>query len=239
MTYLSWNEQTITDFSESNISDMYNRGYVFTRIGKGVMHQTRSVRIDLSKFGLTSENRRILKKTGNLDVTMNGLPLREYDWNLGKMAKDFYEKKFGPGIMSAQKAKEMLSDGALSSFNALLEYTLYDINQVKPEKEGSAPSSAGSLIGYAICHQNKNLLHYSYPFYDLEKSPADMGMGMMIRAIEYAMKAGLKHIYLGSLQRPGDTYKLQFQGLEWFDGKTWQTDLEEAKKALLSEVSPA
>ena len=68
MTYLHWNEQTITDFSEKNISAMYDRGYVFTRIGKGVMHQTRSVRIDLSKFELSSENKRILKKIEDIEV---------------------------------------------------------------------------------------------------------------------------------------------------------------------------
>jgi len=45
------------DFSEKNIAEMYDHGYVFTRIGKGVMHQTRSVRVDLAKFELTSENR--------------------------------------------------------------------------------------------------------------------------------------------------------------------------------------
>ena len=52
--YLTWAEKTITDFSDANINSLYNEGYVFTRIGKGVMQQTRSVRIDLSKFELSS-----------------------------------------------------------------------------------------------------------------------------------------------------------------------------------------
>lgn len=217
MDYLHWNQQTITDFSEKNVSDMYDRGYVFTRIGKGVMHQTRSVRIDLSKFELSSENRRILKKINPVHLDSTSLPLSRYDFSLGKLAKDFYDTKFGPGIMSAQKAKEMLTGSDKSNFNNLLSYTLY-------------PSP--STIGHTICYTNADILHYSYPFYDLEKSPKDMGLGMMTLAIEHAKNSGKKYVYLGSLQRPTDTYKLQFKGLEWFDGQTWSTDLEAVRGLL-------
>ncbi len=48
----------------------------------------------------------------------------------------------------------------------------------------------------------------------------------------WAKEKGLKYVYLGSLQRPGDGYKLQFEGLEWFDGKEWSTDLEKVKMTL-------
>jgi arginyl-tRNA--protein-N-Asp/Glu arginylyltransferase len=216
MNYLHWKEQTLTDLSEASINKAYNEGYVFTRLGKGITHQTRSCRIDLSKFELTSENRRILKKTEGLELAAVTLPLREgYDWKLGKLAKDFYDTKFGPGMMSAQKVKEMLTDEKKSNFNTLLSYA-YNI----------------SVIAHAICFQNSSLFHYSYPFYDLNAAPKDMGLGMMIRAIQHAKDSRLKYIYLGSLQRPGDTYKLQFEGLEWFDGKEWQTDLDAAKAEL-------
>ena len=217
MNYLHWNEQTITDFSEKSISEMYDRGYVFTRIGKGVMHQTRSVRIDISKFELSSENRRIIKKISPADLSETTTPLTKYDFSIGKLGKDFYDKKFGPGIMSAQKIKEMLTDVSRSNFNTLLIYTIY-------------PSTIPS--GFAICYQNADILHYSYPFYDLEKSPKDMGLGMMTLAIEHARKAGMKYVYLGSLQRPTDTYKLQFKGLEWFDGQKWSTDLDAVREIL-------
>ena len=55
---------------------------------------------------------------------------------------------------------------------------------------------------------------------------------MMLRAILWAKEINKQYIYLGSAQRPSDTYKLQFEGLEWFDGKEWQTDLNELKKIL-------
>jgi arginyl-tRNA--protein-N-Asp/Glu arginylyltransferase len=220
MPYFHWHQKTISDFSEDNISKMYADGYVFTRIGKGVMQQTRSVRIDLSKFVMSSENRRILKKVGALEnedlstsftITPIALPMKDYDISLGKLAKDFYQTKFGEGIMSAQKIKEMLTDPAKSNFNMLLTY---------------------SGRGFSICYSNDEILHYSYPFYDLSKAPKDMGLAMMITAVKYAKEKGLKYIYLGSLQRPTDTYKLQFSGMQWFDGKTWQDDLDAVKRIL-------
>lgn len=220
--YLHWDEKTITDFSEKNVADMYECGYVFTRIGKGVMHQTRSVRIDLSKFDLSSENRRVLKKA-NIGMIPISLPLDDYDFSIGKNGKDFYEKKFGPGIMSAQKIKEMLTDTTKSNFNTVLRYS---------------ELVAGEIVGHVICYMDKKIMHYSYPFYDLNASK-DMGLGMMATAINFAKEQGLGYIYLGSLQRPSDTYKLQFSGLEWFDGGPngsgkWQTDTESVKKILAS-----
>lgn len=225
MDYLHWDQQTITDFSEAGIAELYGNGYVFTRLGKGIMQQTRSARLDLSRFTLSSENRRILKKTSELEGPEPlELPLVEYDFTIGKLAKDFYDTKFGPGIMSAQKVKELLTDPGKSNFNRLFMYM-------------NAEDSTD--IGYAICYESNSLTHYSYPFYDLEVAPSDMGLGMMIRAIEWTKAAGKKHIYLGSLQRLTDSYKLQFSGLEWFDGGTdgtgnWSTDIEQAKMILKS-----
>ncbi|MCX6715934.1 MAG: hypothetical protein NT077_02875 [Candidatus Taylorbacteria bacterium] len=257
MNYLHWNEKTLTDFSEREVTTMYNQGFVFTRIGKGIMHQTRSVRIDLSKFELSSENRRILKKTEGVEISATDLPLREeYNWSLGKLAKDFYDTKFEPGIMSAQKIKELLTNKDKSNFNTLLcyrymvsgqagsaespasRYTIYgitsDTDKVDPNKIG-ADKPTNNPTGFAISYQNTSILHYSYPFYDLKTTPKDMGLGMMIRAIQYAKDSKLKYIYLGSFQRPNDTYKLQFEGLEWFDGgpdgsEKWRTDIDSLKK---------
>jgi hypothetical protein len=150
----------------------------------------------------------VLKKVEDITLSTITLPYPEYHWSLGKMAKDFYDKKFGEGIFSAQKIKEIIMTD--SNFNLLLNYN----------------------IGFTICYLNKNIFHYSYPFYDLEKSTKDMGMGMMIKAILWAKEKGLKYIYLGSLQRPKDVYKLQFSGLEWFDEKKWNKDVEVVKGLL-------
>src|SRR3989338_1618256 len=194
--YLTWDEKTITEFADMHIESMYDMGYVFTRIGKGNMQQTRSLRIELKKFELSSENKRILKKTDNLTLTVHDLESGnfEYKWGMAKLAKDFYDR-FGEKTFSANKAKELLTEPSKSNFNILLDYGK----------------------GYVICYASKNILHYAYPFYSLGAQGAkDMGLGMMTRAIIWAKESGRKYIYLGSASRPSDTYKLQFSGLEWF-----------------------
>ena len=214
--YLHWNQQTIQDFSEKNITAQYNDGYVFTRVGKGHMDQTRSVRIDLSQFELSSENRRILRKTEELAVHTIALPHQNYHWSIGKLAKDFYETKFGEGVFSANKVKEILTTE--QNFNKLFVYQTDD-----------------EEIGYCIVHETNEIVHYSYPFYNLENSVASLGMSMMLCAIVYAQENNKKYIYLGSAQRPTDIYKLQFKGLEWFDGEKWSEDLGELKNILKAE----
>ncbi|TSC84888.1 MAG: Uncharacterized protein G01um101413_272 [Parcubacteria group bacterium Gr01-1014_13] len=217
--YLSWKEQIITDFSNDSIEAMYADGLVFTRIGKGVMNQTRSLRIDLSKFELSSENRRILSKTEDLVFSIHPIPYTQYQWTIHKMGKEFYGKKFGGKIFSAQKIKELITDKDKSNFNKLFVYA-------KDEKN----------IGYCIALETEKILHYCYPFYDLESNYQNIGMGMMLKAIVWAKENGKKYVYLGSFQRPSDVYKLQFSGLEWFDGETWQQDIHMLKEELKTVI---
>ncbi len=229
--YLCWDEKIITDFSEKNITSLYNEGYVFTRKEKGLMQQTRSVRVDLSKFELSSENKRILRKTETIEMGFVPLPFPDYHWSIGKLAKDFYDTKFGEGTFSANKVKELLTDTDKSNFNALFTYAL----SLRGAEGDEAISTLHDRIGYCIAHETDEIIHYSYPFYDLTHAPKDMGMGMMTRAVQYAKESGKKYLYLGSAQRPNDTYKFQFAGIEWFDGTKWQNDFEELKNVLLKK----
>jgi len=213
MAYLNWDTKIITDFSEEHIEKMYEAGYVFTRVDRGVMNKTRSFRIDLEKFEMTSENKRIAKKAEKISLKTDKIPYEKYDWQIGKLAKDFYEKRHA--VFSANKIKEMLTDKEKSNFNKLLVY-----------------SEENKSIGYAICFETKNISHYSFPFYADDSNEPSRGLGMMTIAIERAKQLGKKYIYLGSLQRPSDTYKLQFKGGQWFDGEKWRTDTEELKSIL-------
>ncbi len=210
--YLSWEEKTISDFSEKNINDLYHDGFVFTRKGKGILSQTRSVRINLDKFELSSENKRILRKTEDLLLEIRPIPYLDYTWEIHKLGKEFYETKFGEKTFSAQKIKELITDENKTNFNTLL---IYRRNE-KP-------------IGYCICYKNKEILHYCYPFYNLDSEISNLGIGMMTKAVSYAKEQGLKYIYLGSAKDSKALYKFQFEGVEWFDGEVWQNDIEKLK----------
>jgi len=75
-------------------------------------------------------------------------------------------------------------------------------------------------------------MHYAYPFYEFEKVSNNMGMGMILKAIEYAIDNHKQYFYIGTLSRPADIYKLQFNNSEWFDGKIWRKDFDEVKQDL-------
>ncbi len=239
--YLSWDNKTISDFSSENVSTLYNEGFVFTRLGKGAMIQTRSVRVNLDKFELSSENKRVLRKTEDVKLNTVVLPHPDYDWHIHKLGVDFYTKKFGEKTFSANKIKEILTSSE-SNFNLLLEYRHCEEQgdaaiPLVAEKHGIAsPSMADRndnvTIGYCICYQNKEILHYGYPFYDLETNISNLGIGMMTKAILWAKEQGLKYVYLGSAKDSKALYKFQFEGVEWFDGKQWQTNIAELKKIL-------
>ena len=161
--YLKWNENIITDFSDKKLEEMYDNGFVFTRLGKGVMNQTRSLRVDLNKFELSSENRRILNKTQGLNLFEHAIPYSNYDWTIHKMGKDFYEKKFGEKTFSAQKIKELITDKDKSNFNRLFVYVI-------PARAGiqtldSRLHGNDNPVAYCIALETKNILHYCYPFY--------------------------------------------------------------------------
>ena len=215
--YLNWDRIKIEDFSDENIEEEYANGYVFTRIDKGTMDQTRSLRIDLSEFELNSENKRILRKTEKINIKKEPLPYTNYHWKIHKLGKEFYDK-FEEGIFSANKIKELMTNENKSNFNIVFVYSKNDKN-----------------LGYCISLETENIIHYSYPFYKRDESPNNMGMGMMVKAIKYAKEKGKKYCYLGSAQRSGDTYKLQFGGLEWFDKNKWSKDLKKIKEILKNE----
>ncbi|MEN9621713.1 MAG: hypothetical protein RLZZ67_147 [Candidatus Parcubacteria bacterium] len=187
---------------------MYDAGYVFTRVDKGVMNRTRSFRVNLNAYTSSSENRRILRKSEHMYLVVKPIPYADYSWRIGKLAKDFYEK-FGDNVFSANKAKEILTDGEKTNFNKLLVFTNAKTEQV---------------VGYVICVETDHAIHYSFPFYIEDETEPSRGLGMMTQLIEWAKTKGKEYVYLGSLQRTSDTYKLQFLGGEWFDGQTWQVD---------------
>lgn len=254
--YLKWKEEKNPAFDEAKINDLYNEGFLFGRNEKNLLYQTRSLRIDLTKFELTSENRRILRKTEEVLLKKYPLPYANYDWTIGKLGKDFYTTKFGDGIFSANKIKELLTDPEKSNFNTLFAFVIarsaerttkqspgiqglhdkkmnVEIQEIATSDDANRPPSNDSAaIGYCITLETNDLVHYCYPFYQLENTLPNLGLGMMLKAIVYAKDQGKKYIYLGSAQRPTDTYKLQFEGLEWFDGEAWKTDRDELKKIL-------
>ncbi|BDQ05115.1 MAG: hypothetical protein KatS3mg084_0633 [Candidatus Dojkabacteria bacterium] len=219
MKYLNFGAQNVDIHDSKSILDAYNNGFVMTRVSLGHMEKVRSIRVDLSQYNQSSENKRILKKFNHL-LFLEPVPLQEYDWHIHKIGKEFYENKFGKDIFSANKIKEILT--TQFNFNLLLKYI--DSNE-----------SDGFCISLQAEYEGTRIIHYAYPFYKLQKANSNFGMFMMTLAVTYFQALGYRYIYLGSCHDQKARYKLQFRGIEWFDEKVnqWKTDLHELKNRLL------
>lgn len=218
MSYTKFAELNQEDFSPEILLEKYNEGYVATRKGKGHLEKIRSLRINLSDFKLSSENRRILRKF-ETSIFSKPLPYQNYDWRIHKLGKDFYEAKFGANTFSANKIKEILTTNS-SQFNNVLEF-----------KKHSQDFADGFCIILDLNFKDFKIIHYAYPFYRLDLINSSFGIYMMTKTVESFYNAQYDYIYLGSVHDSKSLYKLQFEGLEWYDELTsaWSKDIAELK----------
>jgi arginyl-tRNA--protein-N-Asp/Glu arginylyltransferase len=232
MSYFQTDTKTIDFLSAEKINELYNKGYLFTRVAKGNFYQTRSLRINLNSFELSSENRRIINKNLNLNISKHAIPLDDYSWKIHSYGKEFYYKKFGDGTMSASKIKEMFLNTEKSNMNGAFIYQSSDNLTDNPNKWDLGIGSLENIVGISLIYSNTDILHYAYPFYDLEiPKEQSLGLAMMTKAIIWAKEQNMEYVYLGSVTSTQAHYKLQFKGLEWFDTDSgqWVQDLSRLK----------
>lgn len=208
-------EEELVELDPHKMVDLYDRGFVLTRKGTGVMQKIRSLRVNLHEFELSSENRRILRINEELSSAVLDIPLKSfYDWRIHAMGAKFYKERFGESVMSANRIKSIVKDGE-SSFNSIIKFSYKD-----------------TTVGYTICFIYERIVHYTYPMYDTSYISKSLGIGMMTKSMEYFKREGFDYMYLGSVHDKASLYKLQFRGGEWFDNDHWEKDLNILKKML-------
>ena len=197
---------------EEEAERIYDSGFLPIRSLPGIYYLSRNIRIDLSKFEISSENRRILKKTENFESDL--IPLSEFTYTakVQKFCKDYAEKKLGKGLFSAAAIK--------SIFTSRIFNYVFVFKEIGTQKE----------VGFAVCFISENLLQYAYAFYDLEYFKDNLGARMMLEAILWANKNNKKYVYLGTCYEESALYKTEFKGVEFFNGFRWSENLEELKE---------
>jgi arginyl-tRNA--protein-N-Asp/Glu arginylyltransferase len=191
---------------------IFENGFLPTRIRNNLFYLCRSLRVNLKNFNLSSENRRILRKTEYLQIELKEMSNFEYHYTLGKKAMEFYRNRFGEKILSARKAKWIFNSGF---FNGVLIF--------KDQKE---------TVGHCPVMKTEKLIFYAYPFYNLAYLDKNIGMGMMTKTVNYAKENGYDYVYLGTVYTEESLYKMQFEGLEYSDGVKWSTDLDRVKEKI-------
>ena len=195
-----------------DLNEIYARGFLpysdirFIKAEKPLFYLARSVRVDLSNFALTSENRRIRKKTASLGLhyeilPKNALPLSE----MYPLILPYIHERIG----------EAIDDKRL---HYIYHFPL--LNKIAVFRNDT------EILGYVWLIENKNLRHYWFAFFKTAYLPAGLGKRMMEQMISDAKERGMKHVYLGTCYGDKALYKVRdFKGVEFFDGNRWNTDL--------------
>lgn len=197
-----------------SVDEIYNNGFLPIRSLPEVYYLCRSVRVNLDKFELSSENRRILKKTEEISSKTMSLNEFSYTPQIQKFCKDYTVGKLGKDVLPASAIRAIFTSGV---YNSLVEF-----KQTVEQK----------TIGLAVLYTSSSLVHFAHSFYDIEYPNKDIGARMMLEAILWAKNNGKRFAYLGTCYQESVLYKTQYSGVEFFNGFRWSENLEELKELI-------
>ena len=193
-------------------AEIFNAGFLPSSRQLDRFYLCRQVRVNLTKFKPSSENRRILRKGKGIGVEL--VPRDKFDFTSQRREffKTYADIKFGKDVMTFERLDALFAAPIISH---LLVFT---------------DAETGKEVGVATLYvEGKALAFYYYAFYDLNYYARNLGMFMMTSATALFAEAGVKHLYLGTCYSETALYKTQFGGAEFFTGFRWSDNLEELK----------
>lgn len=194
-----------------NEEEIYENGFLPIRSMQSVYFLSRSVRVDLINFELTTENRRILKKTEDFSSKVILFSDFNYSPEVQKMCSSYADEKFGKDVLPTSTIRAIFKNGVYNSIIVFVE------------------NSSGKEVGYAVCYITKNLIHYAFSFYDLTYLKDNLGARMMLEAVTWGKENDKSFIYLGSCYSKEALYKTEYKGVEFFNGFSWSSNMDELK----------
>jgi len=192
-------------------SAIFNAGFLPGSRTLDRFYLCRQVRVNLSRFEPSSENRRILRKGEGIQVEL--VPREKFDYTPAR--REFF-KRYADAKFSTEMTYERL-DSLFSNpiISHLLVFT-----------DGKTGEEIGVVTLYL---EDSQLAFYYYAFYNLSHPNRSLGLFMMTTAaVEFAAR-GIRHLYLGTCYSESALYKTQFTGVEYFNGFRWSENLAELK----------
>lgn len=193
-------------------ADIFNAGFLPSSRYLDRFYLCRQVRVNLTRFKPSSENRRILRKGEGIGLKL--VPRSEYDYTPERRQffKTYADIKFGKDIMTFERLDGLFSAPIISH---ILVFT-----------DLKTTAEVGAATVYL---EGKELAFYYYAFYDLNYYARNLGMFMMTSAAAHFAEQGVKHLYLGTCYSQNALYKTQFAGSQFFNGFRWSDNLDELK----------
>jgi leucyl-tRNA---protein transferase len=180
-----------------------------------IFYLCRSLRVNLSRFSDSSENRRVDRKMENFEIR----------WEL-KAKKEFpLEDPVFLDLCLRYSALRFVGGGLGED---RLSYILHRENATHV----LTFAMGDKVLAHVLLGLHGQSLHYWFAFLDPDwDGEAPLGKWVMWRTIVWAKEQGFNWVYLGTCYGQRSLYKVRdHKGLEFFDGEGWSDDLAELKR---------
>lgn len=184
-----------------SIEKSYLQGMLPQRNNKNVFYFDSSCRSNLSNFKISSENRRILKKTEIF--TYQIIPIDQFEYNLS-IQKNIYNwiKQLG-WEFPISSVKNIFKNHI---FNYVYVWKINDL-----------------VCAYSLCYFSNSISHIAYVFYDPQYANLNLPIRLSLQVIIDSYEKKLDYCYLGRFDPKTKLgfYKRNFPGFEYFYQNKW------------------
>ncbi len=190
-----------------DLRSLYGQGYLPYSGARGVeniFYAARSVRVNLDKFELSGENRRVERKFAN-NFVFRRWPISTFDISDRRFIQfclNYFAQRHHPDVMPEERLLTILRAGLITD---ILEYRTSD----------------DVVAAYVLEVGQPSLGHFWYSFYDLAYAYQSLGMWLMLDAAIASQKAGRNYYYLGTAYGEKGLYKTNFNQIEYWNGSAW------------------
>jgi hypothetical protein len=192
--------------------EFFRRGFLPASPQLDRYYLCRNLRLPLTGWRPSSENRRILRKGAGLQADL--IPRGDFAYTEERRIawKRYADQRFGEEVMSFHRLDTLMASPVISHLLCFTE------------------TATGREVGTALLFlEEPELAYYYFAFYDLAHFSRNLGMHMMTRAAELFAARRTSHLHLGTCYSARALYKTQFKGVEFCNGTRWSTNLEELK----------
>ena len=193
-------------------ADLFEAGFLPSTRELNRFYLARHIRVRLSEFTPSSENRRVLRKCAHLRMRL--LPQSEFALTPARLefCRAYAHSRFGEGVMSAERLESL--------FTAPVATHIIVFDDPKTNVE------AGYVVLYL---EAPRLAFYYYSFYDLAMFDRNLGLYIMTSVVKAFAENRIGFLYLGTCYSQRALYKTQFRGCEFFNGVRWSDQISELK----------
>lgn len=183
----------------TTIEETYEHGLLPQRNSSGKFYQETSGRSRLTNLVLSSENRRIIRKTEKF--TYKTIPLSKFEYN-----SEVQKQIFG-------WVKELGWDFPMSSVKTIFKDHIF--NQLDIWYDGD------EVIAYSICLSTATISHIAYVFYNPKYSHSDLPIRLVLQFIIDSAKRNQQFAYVGRFSKEIGYYKRNLPGFEYYQDNHW------------------